>query len=301
MSDEYVKYQHVERIGNLETNGIEIGTCYIFPKIDGTNAHVWMEDGIIKAGSRRRELSLDADNAGFNVWVLDNEEILNNIFIYLPQGAHIFGEWLVPHSLKTYREEAWRRFYIFDILLPDGKHMPYDEYSVILDSVGYWDYILPIRILINPRLEDMEKCLEENKYLIEDGKGSGEGIVIKNYEYANKFGRQTWGKIVTAEFKEKHNREMGAPITQCTAYIEETIVAKYLTNEVIEKVYANIVSENNGWTSKFIPRLLNTVYYDFIRESSWDFIKENKNPTIDYKVLNRFVMQKVKKVKEELF
>ena len=37
-------------------------------------------------------------------------------------------------------------------------------------------------------LENIEKCLEENKYLIKDGEGCGEGVVIKNYDFINKFG-----------------------------------------------------------------------------------------------------------------
>ena len=57
---EFLKYQHVERYGNDEVDGINIGTCYVFPKIDGTNASVWLgEDGEIHAGSRNRELRLD--------------------------------------------------------------------------------------------------------------------------------------------------------------------------------------------------------------------------------------------------
>lgn len=46
----FIKYQHVERFGNLEVQNIELGLCHIFPKIDGTNASVWLENGEIKAG-----------------------------------------------------------------------------------------------------------------------------------------------------------------------------------------------------------------------------------------------------------
>jgi len=33
----FMKYQHVERYGTDEVEGIELGETYIFPKIDGTN------------------------------------------------------------------------------------------------------------------------------------------------------------------------------------------------------------------------------------------------------------------------
>ena len=45
---DFLKYQHVERFGTTETNGIENGMCYVFPKIDGTNSQLWWkEDGIL--------------------------------------------------------------------------------------------------------------------------------------------------------------------------------------------------------------------------------------------------------------
>ena len=59
------KYQHIERFGTTEVSQIEFGECFIFPKIDGTNASVWLDDGEICAGSRQRQLSIEADNAGF--------------------------------------------------------------------------------------------------------------------------------------------------------------------------------------------------------------------------------------------
>lgn len=62
----FKKYQHLERYGNQSVSDIEQGEVYVFPKIDGTNASVWLNDeGNIAAGSRNRELSHEKDNAGF--------------------------------------------------------------------------------------------------------------------------------------------------------------------------------------------------------------------------------------------
>ena len=46
------RYQHLERFGTTEVQNIELGECYIFPKIDGTNSSVWIENGEIKADTR---------------------------------------------------------------------------------------------------------------------------------------------------------------------------------------------------------------------------------------------------------
>lgn len=61
----FVKYPHLERFGNSEVEGIEVGITHVFPKLDGTNASLWLEDNDICAGSRNRVLSKESDNAGF--------------------------------------------------------------------------------------------------------------------------------------------------------------------------------------------------------------------------------------------
>jgi hypothetical protein len=235
-------------------------------------------------------------------WAVENDALqcaLGQLNIHFPE-CHVYGEWLVPHSLKTYKECSWRRFYIFDVVKSCGDHVHYDEYSPILMKYEL-DFIAPMKIIQNPQEENLYRCLEENKYLIEDGKGNGEGIVVKNYGFTNKYGRRTWAKIVTSEFKDKHVKEMGAPKSSGTDYIEEKIVDKYVTSTLIDKVYAKINNEMDGWSSKYIARLLQTVFYDLVREHTWDYVKENKMPKIDYKVLNRFCTMKIKELKPEVF
>ena len=41
---EFKEYMHIERFGNEEVTDIELGQCWIFSKIDGTNASVWIND-----------------------------------------------------------------------------------------------------------------------------------------------------------------------------------------------------------------------------------------------------------------
>ncbi len=294
---EFQKYSHLERLGTTEVEGIECGLAYVFPKIDGTNASVWLnEDGTVGAGSRNRSLSLESDNAGFYAWVQGQDNIKRFLKAY--PDVILYGEWLVPHSLKTYRSEAWRRFYVFDVKQGDA-FLPYDEYKLYMDAFGF-DYLAPIRIIKNGRDEDFRKCVEQNVFLIEEGKGIGEGVVVKNYDWVNKFGRVTWAKVIANSFKEIHHKEMGAPITggQST---EESIVDKYCSEHLIKKVYDKIVTEEGEWSSKFIPRLLNTVWYDLVREEIWDAIKHFKNPKIDFSFLQRLTIQKTKETLKEIF
>lgn len=300
---EFKKYQHLERFGNDEVEGIELGKLYIFPKLDGTNAQVWLDDeGNIKAGSRNRELTLEKDNAGFYKFVLENE----NIKKYLEKHPthRLYGEFLVPHSLKTYREDAWRRFYIFDVCLDkeDGsvEYIPYDIYKPLVEEFGL-DYIPPIVTMTNGSYEYFIRTLDNNTFMIQDGKGVGEGIVIKNYDYYNKYKRQIWAKIVTNEFKEIHKREMGVNNIKTEKVIEQEIVDNYCTEAFIEKEYSKILNETGEWDNRKIPMLLGRVFSELVKEETWNIIKKYKNPTINYKTLNALVINKIKVVKSDIF
>ena len=300
---EFRKYQHVERYGVTEVDGIEVGTCYVFPKIDGTNSSVWLgEDWTLRAGSRTRELTTEADNAGFYAAIGQDDRVRS--FLQKYPNHRLFGEWLVPHSLRTYRDDAWRKFYVFDVCLDTDnetglEYIPYDIYKPWLDEFGI-DYLAPIAIIKNGNYETFIRCLEQNIFLVKDGAGVGEGVVIKNYDFYNKFGRQTWAKIVTSEFKEKHHKEMGAPAFE-NKVVEQGIVDKYVTSALVDKEYSKITVECDGWSSRLIPRLLSQVFYALVTEEMWNIVKEFKNPKVDFKMLNAITIGKIKMVKPELF
>ena len=295
----FTKYQHIERFGSDECDGIEFGDVYVFPKIDGTNGSIWW-DGELKFGSRNREISLENDNQGFCEAILNSDvKSALEAFFDVNPGLIVFGEWLVPHSLKTYRPEAWRKFYVFDVMREiSGEYLSYPEYKPYLDSFGM-DYIPYLAVVHNGTYEQFAKLIESNTYLIDEGKGVGEGIVLKRYDYKNKYGRTTWAKIVRNEFKDLHRKEMGGAEIEGGKMVEDEAVEKFLTSEMINKTYAKI--SGDGWNSKMIPRLLSTVFYEFINEEIWHILKEFKEPKIDFKTLRHFVINKIKLTKPELF
>lgn len=299
---EFEKYQHLERFGTDDVDGIEIGNTFIFPKLDGTNGSVWLgDDGEVKAGSRNRELTLFNDNAGFYAYVLSNDNLVK--FIKEHPYIRLHGEFLVPHSLKTYRDDAWRQFYVFDVIATglDGDfYIPYNNYKLLLDEY-HIKYIPPIATITNGSYDSFLKSLEYNTFLIKDGEGFGEGIVIKNYEFKNKYNRVVWAKIVRNEFKELHAKTMGHNEVMEQKLIEENIIEDFCTEAFIDKEYSKIINERDGWSSKYIPELLGRVYHELVKEEAWNFVKKFKNPKIDFRLLNRLTISKVKQVKKELF
>lgn len=295
---EFKKYMHVERLGTTEVDGLLDGRCYVFPKIDGTNASLWLDaDGKLQAGSRNRHLSLDSDNAGFLAEISQCKKIAS--FFAANPDMRLFGEWLVPHSLKTYSEKAWRKFYVFDVMQGD-KILSYDEYAPLLE-LHEVEYIPPIFAVERPTEERLFNALEQNNFLVKDGEGVGEGIVIKNYQFVNRFGNTSWAKVVTAEFKAKHTKALGVREVKEKIRIEDAIAAQFVTKSLVDKVHAKIINEKQEWSSRDIPRLLNTVFYDVVKEDMWEIIKEFKNPTIDFAYLLKAIIAHTKIYKPEIF
>lgn len=292
---EFDRYQHIERLGTVSVEGILDGTCHIFYKIDGTNSQVYVNgNGEIECGSRNRVLSETDDNAGFCKFA-KNDESLQRFFKDHPD-LRLYGEWLVPHTLRTYRENAWKKFYVFDVMRFDGLecgYLTYEEYKPLLEEYGIL-YVPPIAIVKNPSEQYLLDLLKKTgDFLIEDGKGLGEGLVIKNYAFSNRFGRKVWAKIVRTEFKEQHGT---VPEVEIAESIETQIVNKYVTLALVEKEKAKIELDNGGWESKLIPKLLGVMTYSLISEETANFVKEFKYPVVDFKKLRSACERKTKEL-----
>jgi hypothetical protein len=295
---QFEKYMHLERFGTDAVDGINIGECHIFPKLDGTNSQVWLgDDGSVCCGSRNRVLSIDDDNAGFMAWVMQHQGICE--MVEENPTLRFFGEWLVPHSLKTYQDDAWRNFYVFDVYTEDGAVLTYDQYIPICKKYGV-AFVPCLTKSRNPSYEVLTKATEANKYLIKDGNGVGEGIVIKQYGFQNKFGKTVWAKLVTNSFRDKHITEMGGTVVNLKI-VEESIAEVFVTAHMVEKIIAKIRTDKGEFAAKSIPQLLGMAYHDLVTEELWEAIKTHKNPRIDFSTLHHCVIARVKSLKPEIF
>ncbi len=296
---QYKSYQHIEKLGNKEVEGILKGKCSIQPKIDGTNGVVWLgDDGIIHAGSRRRDLTLDNDNAGFYNTVIKDDNIRKYLLDH--KDHYLYGEWLVPHTIRYYHPESWKHFYVYDIFSYDRGYIPYDEYSKELDKYGI-SYIPEIISIDNPTMEDLTKYLKETKYLIPEDKMS-EGIIIKNYEYRNQYGRCTYAKIVAEEFFDTKSKLRMKNHEVKNMNDEKDIVERLLSEPLIRKEFAKIKLEYPDIKKQeLIGRTLNTIFHVFIHEELLDCI-EKKKPLINFYYLKKECDERVKEVlRSELF
>jgi hypothetical protein len=290
------KYQHIERLDSDEVEGLLDGEVFIMPKIDGNNVSIWFENGRICVGNRHREfISTEAeDDRDFFYYILQPEvnQKLETLFREYPDWR-LYGEWLVPHNLRTYEHTAWEKFYIFDVER-DGVYLPYKEYQPVLEARGL-DYIPVITTITNPTSEELLDLLKENTYLIQAGRGFGEGLIVKRYDFINKYGRTTWGKVVADCFKESNAKEMNAGYE---VSVERAFAEQYVTTMRINKM----LIEMGDWNPKRSVELFNRIYHDLVNEELWNFLKKKKfRVALDFSVLYDETVSQMKILKPELF
>lgn len=298
--EEFLRYPHLERLGSTEVEGIEHGRTYVFPKVDGTNASMWRAGGVYRYGSRNRILSLEKDNAGFMATMVSVYGDNYRRLLDAHPNWRLYGEWLVPHTLKGYRDDAWRKFYVFDVYDNiTGEFVDYGDYQPLMLEYSL-DFIPCYSVVTNG---DYEKFLYEAKkqrFLLTQEAEHGEGVVIKRYGYTNVFHRTCWAKLVLDEFREDFHavlgpNEVGGKVT------EEKFAEDVVTQHLVEKEYNKIVNELGGWTSKAIPRLIETVYRCVIVEELYDYQKKSLKGSINFKTLKHFVVEQIKRHKKGLF
>ena len=149
---------------------------------------------------------------------------------------YIYGEWLVPHSIKSYNDDAWKKFYIFDVFDDNEKrYLSYDEYVPQLEEFNL-TYIPEIARLNNPTIEEVASYINKTHYLMPEGQ-IPEGVIAKNYNYRNKWGHVVWGKIISDEFFNKKQR-LRQTNHEAKENFELKVANEYISDSLIRKEYA---------------------------------------------------------------
>lgn len=300
----FLKYQHVERIGSIDTEGIlQNHRVIITPKIDATNASIWVDNqGNIACGSRTRQLSAEKDNAGFYAWVnsenLEAARIRN--FLYQNPGLRIYGEFTgmskFVGAIKDYNSDALGQLWIFDVMDENETYLDDEEWRDMLSKYQLDEWCVPILAILDcPTLDDIQEIAMNNKFLLDNANHAGEGVVIRAPGWLNKYGRQQYAKLVLDEYKQVQK----APKKKANIEnVEQCIIDNYLTDAEISKTLAkcelNFDTPFDNHCGAHIGFLLNTCWNDSIIEEIKNILKKLKNPTIDFRVLRNLSDNKIK-------
>lgn len=288
------KYQHIVRLGEPEVDGILQGDVYCFPKLDGTQRQMFYSDGEIKIAGHDGFLP-DINDKGSKKF--KSEARFVNFFKEYP-NLRLFGEYLIPHSLKFYSSGAWNKLYIFDVAERIGedrsgqsiwRYLKYEEYVPMLENYGV-DYI-PLAIKFKCTTKDELISAYDKSGWLTDGNKVGEGFVIKNYDFKAYNGRTLWAKLVwreIPEIKAKLNKaKQDYSNNMNNRPIEERIIEMYLTESFIEKEYYKLCEVMTKDSKGFEARFLNTVYKTLLEEEIYHIVKKFGNPEIKFDRLKK--------------
>lgn len=292
----YHSFLHVERLDETKINVSAFlnGTIYIFPKLDGTNSCVWADElGNIHCGSRKREISLDHDNADFMLFFTTDKstEKLRNFLIEHPYYI-VYGEWLNGWSgrkqagtIKQYLDPG---FWIFGVFNNDTlSYINYDKYFPMLKDI-YDKIDQPLAVLDHPSKKDIVTLLEQNHFNLPNDI-LGEGVVCWNYDFRDQFGHFQVAKIVAKEFHEMKGQSQKIKVPQVREGLEQDIVDAFVSSADCEKCKQKVMVMFNldSWdnSGKNIGTFLNLLYNDLIEEEMISIIKRFKNPVIDFAIL----------------
>lgn len=286
------RYPKIKRIGhsdNEEMFQYASDKVYITEKLDGSNGRMWVDDGKLCFGSNNVS-DIDHDGQfGRYVKYLKRHVDAND----LDQDYIYVGEYMRKHSL-SYPDDI-EPVIFYDILYKENG-CPID-YNVAIEEfkrLGL-EYIEPLYTGKWSDIRDnLDEFLEDSEY--RDGKP--EGIVIKNYERTNRFGRPLFAKKVNEDFKEKHKakfKDQGgkkkSKIFNQMIYLRNS----YITEARIRKQIYRLRDEKDMEISRpMMNYLIPMVIEDTLREEATTIYNDDKIYLIDFEVLQQHKVVPIK-------
>lgn len=283
----FLPYPKIHRLGKEETDGILEGIVTVQEKIDGANISIWFDNGVLKYGTRTRELPADESFNGFAEAVKSNKGFQEIAHEGTDTHLRFYGEWLVKHTI-TYPDTAYRKIYLFDVW--DDLH---DEF-LSQHRVQMWAEELGLEY---PHVFVEDERVTESQIKEFVGKtgvpeaANGEGVVIKSTTFRDKWGNHCYAKVVHEQFKEANAIVFGGNNKHSDSYHEMYIVNKYCTLGRVQKIMMKLQAEtDHRLDMKETPEIAGRCLHDMITEEAWEIF--NKGQVLDNKKLKSFATRK---------
>lgn len=207
-------------------------------KLDGSNASFTMENGELKAFSRRKELDEEENLRGFYQYITDKAKDFTQSQKEALERYIVFGEWLIKGKLK-YREDNLWSFFMFDVYdKEENRYLKHEELvTFVVDksfvnhfSSVYMTVIYPDEMqLVNDKIDELMKYSAR----VEDN-NPGEGLVVKCLMESN-----DCYKFITPEYREVKSIRPKTNKTQT-----EHLVDYAITKPRMQKMINRAIDEN---------------------------------------------------------
>ena len=302
----FKSYTHVERLSSQDCAGIlDNDVVNVTAKVDATNACVWYdpEQNRLRTGSRKREINLNKDNAGFAEWIENSED--NEVYFLLkacsdhPQWI-VYGEWMAKFvgQIKDYNQEAKYHMYIFDVYDREkGYYLSDQEWRTELAGYGLGPWFVELlATLDHPTMDEIAEIAKNNKFLLDNANHPGEGVVVKAPGWLNQYGHQVYGKLVLDEYQQ--DKKTSKKVSLNPGEIEQMIVDTYITDaelgkSVAKTVVACNIDEFDTKNPKCVGMFVNDVW-NTLTDECGNWCKKFKMPVVDFGKLKGICQQKAR-------
>lgn len=275
---EIKKYTDVTRYGKSNTNDVLNTGDYITitEKIDGANASFRLDDSNplgVSCYSRNQPLNENQRLNGFYDWVIENivpiKYKLNPNYIY-------YGEWLIQHKV-IYKPEYYHNFYMFSVWDTSLELEQYLSDDVVKQEANKLGLKTPEYFYEGEYIsfEHLMSFVGKSNMTLEQD--TGEGVVVKNIKYFDKYNRQMFVKLVSEKFAEVQKQRLPKNPNANNEF--KNLIMSVLTKPRVEKIMFKLVDdgmlkedyaiEDMGIILKLLG---NKVYDDIMKEESELFI-----------------------------
>ena len=273
---EIKKYTDIIRYGKSSTEDVlhKGDHISITEKIDGANASFrtdYENELGISCYSRNTLLSEDNRLSGYYDWILNNivpiKDKLNENYIY-------YGEWLCSHKVK-YQEKYYKNFYMFSIWDIENEEYLSDDIvksEALRLGLTTTNYFYEGEFI---SFEHLMPFVGKSDITLEPD--SGEGIVVKNVNYKDRYGNQMFVKLVSEKFAEVQKQKL--PKNPKVNDELTNLVKTVLTKPRVEKLLYKLVDEGllkEDYAIEDMGLILKTlgskVYDDIMKEESDIFV-----------------------------
>lgn len=273
---EIKKYMDIVRYGKASTQDVikEGDYITITEKIDGANASFCLDNENslgVSCYSRNQPLSEENRLRGYYDWIANNivpiKDKLNPNYRYI-------GEWLVSHKV-VYKEDAYYNFYLFSIWDEESNQYLHDDIvksestRLGLKTPEYFyegEYI---------SFDHLMSFVGKSNLTLEPN--TGEGIVVKNVNYFDKYNRQIFVKLVSEKFAEVQKQKLPKNPNKDNTFI--LTIKSVLTKARVEKLLYKLLDEqliNEDYGIKdmgILLKLLGNRVYEDIQKEEFETIK----------------------------